>query len=106
MSVAGKRISVFEYVSSNNEETEDNKTSHSNHKWISQEESLKHEEDIAESGRIFLRNLSYTTIEDDIQKLFEKYGIKYCSTCKIKIRLSYLLYLNHCMQYNSYFQVR
>lgn len=42
--------------------------------WHIQEESVKIAEDIAESGRIFVRNLSYTVTEDDLTKLFEKYG--------------------------------
>lgn len=45
-----------------------------NVKWKKQEESLKNEESIAESGRMFVRNLTYTTTEDDIRQLFEKYG--------------------------------
>lgn len=43
-------------------------------RWAKEGEALKHEEDIVESGRIFFRNLSYATTEDDIQKLFEKFG--------------------------------
>lgn len=43
-------------------------------KWKSQEEALKNEEDIAESGRIFIRNLSYTTTEKDLEDLFVKHG--------------------------------
>lgn len=43
-------------------------------KWKNQEQSLRNEESIAESGRIFIRNLSYTTIEEDIDKLFAKFG--------------------------------
>jgi len=35
---------------------------------------LKNEENIAESGRMFIRNLTYTITENDIRKLFEKYG--------------------------------
>ncbi|KAM7436996.1 putative RNA-binding protein 19 [Porites harrisoni] len=31
-------------------------------------------ESIAESGRLFLRNLTYTCSEEDLQSLFEKYG--------------------------------
>lgn len=46
-----------------------------NIKWKKQEEALKNEESIAESGRIFIRNLTYTITEDDIKKLFEKYGL-------------------------------
>lgn len=43
-------------------------------RWKQQEDALKSEENVAESGRIFLRNLSYTATEDDIRILFEKYG--------------------------------
>lgn len=43
-------------------------------RWAKEGEALQHEEDIVESGRIFFRNLSYATTEDDIQKLFEKFG--------------------------------
>lgn len=43
-------------------------------KWKDQEESLKNEETIAESGRIFVRNLAYTITEDDIEQLFSKFG--------------------------------
>lgn len=43
---------------------------------------MKSEESIAESGRMFIRNLSYTTTEDDIRKLFEKYGNSFsCPQC-------------------------
>lgn len=45
-----------------------------NARWREQEEALKSEETIAESGRMFVRNLAYTTTEEDIQALFEKYG--------------------------------
>ncbi len=31
-------------------------------------------EDVAESGRLFVRNLSYSTAEDDLTKLFETFG--------------------------------
>lgn len=45
-----------------------------NSKWQKQEEALKNEEPIAESGRIFVRNLAYTTTEDDLRSLFVTYG--------------------------------
>lgn len=32
------------------------------------------EEDLTESGRLFVRNLSYSCTEDDLEKLFRKYG--------------------------------
>lgn len=45
-----------------------------NSKWKEQEEALQQEESIAESGRIFFRNLTYSVTEDDLTKLFEQYG--------------------------------
>lgn len=53
---------------------EEQNENNNNVKWKKQAEALKNEESIAESGRMFIRNLSYTTTEDDIRKLFEKYG--------------------------------
>lgn len=32
------------------------------------------EEDVAESGRLFVRNLPYTCTEEEINELFAKYG--------------------------------
>lgn len=41
-------------------------------KWAAQEENLQKEsETVSESGRIFIRNLSYLTNEDEIRDLFE-----------------------------------
>lgn len=45
-----------------------------NAKWKQQHESLRSEENIGDSGRIFFRNLAYTTTEEELQKLFEKFG--------------------------------
>jgi multiple RNA-binding domain-containing protein 1 len=45
-------------------------------KWTEQEDSLKNEESIAESGRIFIRNLAYTATEEELEQLFSKYGRK------------------------------
>ncbi|XP_014277556.2 probable RNA-binding protein 19 [Halyomorpha halys] len=43
-------------------------------KWKQQEESLKNEESIAESGRIFIRNLPYSVNEEELQSLFSSFG--------------------------------
>lgn len=64
----------MKYESKNDERIKNQLPNNANTKWREQEEALKEEESIAESGRIFIRNLSYATTEDDIQKLFEKYG--------------------------------
>lgn len=42
--------------------------------WMRQENDLKNEETIADSGRIFIRNLPYTITEEDIETLFSPYG--------------------------------
>ncbi|GAB1868922.1 Probable RNA-binding protein 19 [Camponotus japonicus] len=69
----GKQIFVSKYE--RKETTESNENSNDkNIKWKKQEDALKNEENIAESGRMFIRNLTYTITENDIRKLFEKYG--------------------------------
>ncbi|XP_029475657.1 probable RNA-binding protein 19 [Rhinatrema bivittatum] len=43
--------------------------------WQGREKKAGEEtEDLAESGRLFVRNLSYTCSEDDLEKIFSKYG--------------------------------
>lgn len=39
------------------------------------------EEDVAESGRLFVRNLPYTCTEEEINELFAKYGAREASVC-------------------------
>ncbi|XP_030745137.1 probable RNA-binding protein 19 [Sitophilus oryzae] len=69
--IKGKQILVTKYeVKNSNDLNMDPKKS----KWKNQEEALKNEEDIAESGKIFIRNLAYTTTEKEIEDLFSKYG--------------------------------
>ncbi|XP_057365562.1 probable RNA-binding protein 19 [Daphnia carinata] len=45
-----------------------------NEAWIRQENDMKKEETVAESGRIFIRNLAYTVTEEDLEALFSRYG--------------------------------
>ncbi|XP_017067584.1 probable RNA-binding protein 19 [Drosophila eugracilis] len=45
-----------------------------NAKWKQQQESLSKEDNISESGRIFFRNLAYTTTEEELRKVFEQFG--------------------------------
>jgi len=56
-------------------EEKNNNLSGINPDWQKQTDSLIHEESIAESGRIFIRNLPFITTEEELQTLFEKYGI-------------------------------
>ena len=42
--------------------------------WMRQENDMKKEETIAESGRIFIRNLAYTVTEEELEALFSPYG--------------------------------
>jgi multiple RNA-binding domain-containing protein 1 len=43
-------------------------------RWAAQEAALAGTETVGESGRIFVRNLSYATTEADIEELFGKFG--------------------------------
>lgn len=78
----GKQVILIDFTEKNKEATQrkdqptesTNIKSVKNSKWSKQEEALKSEEDISESGRIFFRNLSYTVNEEQLQELFEKYG--------------------------------
>ena len=66
----GKQILVVKYEKKSVSVPEDE----SNEKWKEQEESVNQTETVADSGRIFLRNLSYSVTEDEIKELFEKFG--------------------------------
>ncbi|XP_015516900.2 probable RNA-binding protein 19 [Neodiprion lecontei] len=71
----GKRLFVMKYEAKDTvDDIKSAREKPANSRWKEQEEALKSEESIAESGRMFVRNLAYTTTEADIQALFEKYG--------------------------------
>lgn len=71
----GKRIFVTKYDGDQQSDlNHSNVNEQTAPKWKKQEDALKDEESIAESGRMFVRNLSYSTTEDDLRALFEKYG--------------------------------
>lgn len=80
--LSGKQVFLNDFTEANkkalageiNENKPDGKQSSKNQKWQKQEEALKNEEDISESGKIFFRNLAYTVNDKNIQELFEKYG--------------------------------
>ncbi|KAH8295983.1 hypothetical protein KR018_008983, partial [Drosophila ironensis] len=45
-----------------------------NTKWKQQNNTIANEDNISESGRIFFRNLAYTTTEEELRQLFEQFG--------------------------------
>lgn len=71
--IAGHRITVAKYEKKIN--PQDNPEIVSKREaWTRQENDIKKEETIAESGRIFIRNLAYSVTEEDLEALFSPYG--------------------------------
>lgn len=46
--------------------------------FISDLKEDEEEEDVAESGRVFVRNLPYTCTEEELKELFSKHGERAC----------------------------
>lgn len=69
----GKQIHVYEFTYQQ-PENEIEVSGRGNPRWQEQEEKLQGEESICDSGKLFFRNLPYTITEEDVQKVFEKYG--------------------------------
>lgn len=71
----GKQIHVVDFTEKNfNSEADSKSNQRQNPRWQEQQDQLKNEEAICDSGKLFFRNLAYTVTEDDVQKLFEQYG--------------------------------
>ncbi|KAK8394725.1 hypothetical protein O3P69_005895 [Scylla paramamosain] len=52
----------------------DTSNQNTNTPWTAKEEALKQAEPVAESGKLFVRNLWYSVTEELLQELFQKYG--------------------------------
>lgn len=76
----GKRILLYPMKNDNDVTEESNHHNERNPDWEKQADSLIHEENIAESGRIFIRNLPFITTEEELQILFEKFGSSFNQT--------------------------
>ena len=63
-------IVKYEKSSSNS----DNSSQENNTPWSTKEEALKQAEPVAESGKLFVRNLWYSVTEELLQELFQTYG--------------------------------
>ncbi|XP_001949363.1 probable RNA-binding protein 19 isoform X1 [Acyrthosiphon pisum] len=70
----GKRVLLYPMKNEADDLEENNNLNKRNPDWQKQTDSLIHEESIAESGRIFVRNLPFITTEEELQTVFEKYG--------------------------------
>lgn len=70
----GKQIHVYDFTEKNFSDADGKSNQKQNPRWQDQQEQLQSEEAICDSGKLFFRNLAYTVTEEDLQKLFEKYG--------------------------------
>jgi multiple RNA-binding domain-containing protein 1 len=69
----GNQISVKKYIS--REVAANSLSGKLASRWQSQTDELNKEtEGVEETGRIFVRNLSYTAVEEDLRTEFEKFG--------------------------------
>lgn len=71
----GKRVLLYPMKNETQKLEENNPLKGKHSDWEKQTDSLLHEESIAESGRIFIRNLPFITTEEELQAIFEKYGM-------------------------------
>ena len=68
--LGSSQILVVRYDKQRSDASDDQK----HDKWKTQEDGLNNEESVGESGRLFIRNLSYSVTESDIEDLFKKFG--------------------------------
>ncbi|XP_044226908.1 probable RNA-binding protein 19 isoform X2 [Thunnus albacares] len=72
--IGGRYIEVFRVDSSGGKNKRDRKDKEIDRNFTRKLKEDEEEEDVAESGRLFIRNLPYTCTEEEIKDLFSKYG--------------------------------
>lgn len=70
----GRYIEVFSVDASGSKGRRDRKDKEIDRNFTRKLKEDEEEEDVAESGRLFIRNLPYTCTEEEIKELFSKHG--------------------------------
>lgn len=70
----GRYIEVFRVDPSGGKAKRDRKDKEIDRNFTRKLKDDEEEEDVAESGRLFIRNLPYTCTEEEIKELFAKHG--------------------------------
>ncbi|XP_076587145.1 putative RNA-binding protein 19 [Chaetodon auriga] len=72
--IGGRYIEVFRVDASGGKSKRDRQDKEIDRNFIRKLKEDEEEEDIAESGRLFIRNLPYTCTEEEIKELFSEHG--------------------------------
>lgn len=87
LSSGGRYIEVFRVDPSAGKGRGDRKDKEIDRNFTRTLKDDEEEEDVAESGRLFVRNLPYTCTEEEINQLFAKYGARGASVEALPLRV-------------------